>query len=501
MSTILIVDDDAMTLRMLEYTLGGGGHEVVVTADPEAAAGLAASHEVDAVILDILMPGRSGFEVLAELQDNPLTERVPVLMLSSLSKSSDRVKGLREGAHEYISKPFDPEELLLRLNRLLTVAPTGTAAFQGRLSTVSFAEVTQSLLNGGKWGKLEVQSGGVRGSVRVVDGIPVGATFGRLEGVEAVLAMLGLDTGAFRFTEDANAGVPSPDDVALPLQQVIFSAAWIEDEMQRWPVVEDDVVLWPLKDDQTPPPLPDELDVVLLAELLDEVARLPGVTVRDLITREVTAPRRTELGARILVHIGAVRVVPAADPRDGKKSPRRGNLPQAAEAVLEAAAERGFTADLAYVLLLVEPKVYGRILKIRQEIPADVLAGKGASITGAWRAGRAANLPLRAVSGQLVIHLAPLEPGPVLDQVRRRVADYACVIAWIADAEAIDLFSPFVELIEQGRTGQWGLVIATRPEVVERTDPILEGCFRWRVYERDPDDLEDVLDLAASSAP
>jgi len=234
---------------------------------------------------------------------------------------------------------------------------------------------------------------------------------------------------------------------------------------------------------------------------LDEIARLPGVTVKDLVARELVAPRMTDLGARILVHVGAVRVVPAADPRDGEKSPRRSELAQAAQAVLDAAAERGFAADLVYVLLLVEPSLYAKVLKIRQEVSSQALAGQGASITGAWRSGRAATLPLRAVAGQLVIHLAPAESGPVFEQVHNRLADYACVVVWMADGEALDIVTPVVGLVERGPTQQWGLVITARAEVVGHVGPLLEGRFRWQLHGADPADFEEILRLAATAAP
>ncbi len=145
MAVVLVVDDDAMTLKLLEHTLVSGGHEVVATANSQEAAYLAAAHQVDAVILDIIMPGRSGFDVLKDLHLNSDTKKLPVMMLSSLSEAGDRVKGLRGGADEYICKPFDPEELLLRLNRLIDGRVADRPEFQGCLETLAFAEVIQSL--------------------------------------------------------------------------------------------------------------------------------------------------------------------------------------------------------------------------------------------------------------------------------------------------------------------------------------------------------------------
>lgn len=501
MSTILIVDDDAMTLRMLDYTLTGGGHSVVSTERPEEAAALAAEHEVDAVILDILMPGRSGFEVLSELQANVATTRVPVLLLSSLSKSSDRVKGLREGAHEYIAKPFDPEELLLRLNRMLTAAPADSAAFQGRLSAVSFAEVAQSLLNGGKSGTLEVHSGGVRGVVHVMKGDLVGARFGRLESMDAMLTMLGLNDGSFRFSNETGATPPASSAEKISLQQAIFSAAWVEDELQRWPEVGTGTVIWPLAAGQPLPAIPEGYEVIPFAELMKNVIKKPGATVGDLVALEFASPRRTELAARILVQIGALRVVPSGDPRDGQCAQNTGGLARAAQAVLDAAERQNLANDLAYVLVLIDATVYATILQFRQAIPTDALAGKGDSLTVAWRSKRTAAVPVRAVSGQVVIHVAPCEPGPILDQVRARVTDYAGVVGWFDDVNAVDRVRIFVDLVETGPSGHWGLVIAGRSEVSDRAVEVLGDGQRWTVHRGEPTDLEELLELVAQAAP
>ena len=119
MARILVIDDDPDILLIIEHTLTKAGHQVVVSSDPSQVASLAMMHHVEAVILDVMMPGISGFDALHELRRQPQTGGVPILFLSARAESEDRVRGLREGADDYMTKPFDVEELELRISRLI----------------------------------------------------------------------------------------------------------------------------------------------------------------------------------------------------------------------------------------------------------------------------------------------------------------------------------------------------------------------------------------------
>jgi serine/threonine protein kinase len=115
---LLVSDDDAQVLELVSLILRSSGHEVVATSDPREVQPLAAANRPDAIILDVLMPV-SGFEILSELRVDPQTATVPILFLSGLGEGSDRVRGLREGADDYLVKPFEPAELVLRVERLI----------------------------------------------------------------------------------------------------------------------------------------------------------------------------------------------------------------------------------------------------------------------------------------------------------------------------------------------------------------------------------------------
>jgi len=116
---VLIADDNELTLRAIQLALEVIGFDVVATADPARVVDLAVSSGVEAVVLDVMMPDLSGYDVVHLLRSNPATAGLPVVFLSGLGHGADRVRGLREGADDYLVKPFEPAELALRLERLM----------------------------------------------------------------------------------------------------------------------------------------------------------------------------------------------------------------------------------------------------------------------------------------------------------------------------------------------------------------------------------------------
>lgn len=113
---ILVIDDDAELCDLLAEYLGTEGYEIVAALRPEEGLDRAASGLFSLVLLDVTMPGMSGFDVLRRLRR---TESVPVIMLTARGDPVDRVVGLELGADDYLAKPFDPRELLARVRAVL----------------------------------------------------------------------------------------------------------------------------------------------------------------------------------------------------------------------------------------------------------------------------------------------------------------------------------------------------------------------------------------------
>jgi DNA-binding response OmpR family regulator len=118
LAKLLVSDDEPQVLELVSLVLEGAGHSVVTTSDPRSVYALAAGGDFDGIILDVNMPV-SGFELLNRLRSDEITASLPILFLSGLAEPPDRARGLREGADDYLVKPFEPAELVLRVERLL----------------------------------------------------------------------------------------------------------------------------------------------------------------------------------------------------------------------------------------------------------------------------------------------------------------------------------------------------------------------------------------------
>ena len=117
--TILLVDDEPDILKMLEVRLKKSGYNIIMAPTGEECLQKAEKEHPDLVLLDILLPGISGFEVARQLKAKASTKDIPVIIVTALIGKDVENKGLERGADYFISKPFDPEELLAKIKTIL----------------------------------------------------------------------------------------------------------------------------------------------------------------------------------------------------------------------------------------------------------------------------------------------------------------------------------------------------------------------------------------------
>ena len=120
LSHILVVDDDLRLRSLLQRFLRENGYIVSVAKDASDARTLIGEYKFDLLIVDIMMPNETGLQFLETLRK---TNRVPVILLTAMGETTDRIVGLELGADDYLPKPFEPKELLLRLKNILKRAP------------------------------------------------------------------------------------------------------------------------------------------------------------------------------------------------------------------------------------------------------------------------------------------------------------------------------------------------------------------------------------------
>jgi two-component system phosphate regulon response regulator OmpR len=139
---ILIVDDDDRIRDLLKRYLAKSGARVSAAADAEAARKLLAALEFDLLIVDVMMPKEDGFSLAASVRKS---SNVPIVLLTARGLAEDRIKGLSIGADDYVPKPFEPEELALRVNAILRRAASRAGE---RLETVRFGPFTFNAARG-----------------------------------------------------------------------------------------------------------------------------------------------------------------------------------------------------------------------------------------------------------------------------------------------------------------------------------------------------------------
>lgn len=124
---VLVVDDEPDIVRLLTFALQADGYQVISAKNGSDGLERARQEQPDVVILDVMMPGMDGFEVCSELRSKPETASLPIIMLSALGQVTDRVKGLRAGADDYVPKPVNLDELSARVSALLSRSLRPTA--------------------------------------------------------------------------------------------------------------------------------------------------------------------------------------------------------------------------------------------------------------------------------------------------------------------------------------------------------------------------------------
>ena len=119
--TILIVDDVISNVLLLKVLLTSQKFKVITAGNGIEALDIATKEQPDLILLDVMMPGMSGFEVAEKLKVNPVIQHIPIIFLTALNSTSDIVKGFQVGANDFISKPFNKEELVIRVRHQISL--------------------------------------------------------------------------------------------------------------------------------------------------------------------------------------------------------------------------------------------------------------------------------------------------------------------------------------------------------------------------------------------
>lgn len=137
---VLIVEDEPPQAEMLSYNLEKEGFRVMIAGDGEEGFLLARENSPDAIVLDWMLPGKSGIEVCRQLRGESETRQIPILMLTARGEEEDRVRGIETGADDYVVKPYSPREVVARIKALLRRASPSMSS-----ELMEYADITIDL--------------------------------------------------------------------------------------------------------------------------------------------------------------------------------------------------------------------------------------------------------------------------------------------------------------------------------------------------------------------
>jgi DNA-binding response OmpR family regulator len=243
MSRIILADDDAWLTRTLVVMLTRRGHQVEVVGNGREALDAAISRPPDLVITDVMMPILDGLALAREMRARPQLAHIPIIMVSALASSDDRIRGFQLGADDYIGKPFRFEEVDLRVTNALRRAQVamerlragfGAPILDGHLAEVSLATVLGLVEREHKTGRLTLRdTAGGELEILIRDGFVVQATIangGDLPVVHCIRRALAWRDGTFRFVA---CDVDATDDVQMSTTHLLLESARLGDEATR----------------------------------------------------------------------------------------------------------------------------------------------------------------------------------------------------------------------------------------------------------------------------
>ena len=496
---VLAVDDPPDILLLVELTLRRAGFEVETAAHPGRVESLLDRYAFDAVILDLSLPEISGLELLRRLRDSPRHRDLPVMILSAHGETADRVRGLREGANDYLTKPFEPEELLLRLRNMVADRPPARGAeaapghqLSGSLEAYPLWDLLQSLERSGRSGRVSIERGARRIDLILRDGGLVHAEVHdrgsvSLVGEEAALVALSGNQGTFRFFDE----VPRVPAEARPidLAHLLMTAAWLADEMANRAV---DLPDWdePVRlGDRSAVEIPPELMSPGGERVLGTLVAEESTTRRALHERGLAAPVTIDLLLATLARHGALISLDAA------AAGRRERARWLAAADRLHGGARGAAAT--HLLLLASAGAWHRfIAKLGTWVPP---------VEGWWERlesiarERGGSIKLGALGGEVSLHLLPFEASTF---ARAENVLPLCLGAgmWWAEGDDASLAAGLIERSEGTAgflAGLW-VSIEKEPEPAGGAgDPVaalLAGRGRWRRAADSPQNLSSFLE-------
>lgn len=501
MARLLLKEKDPVAAAVLEDHLRVAGHQVELLGDVSRVSEILEERQIDLVVLDV--PGLAGaLTPLLELRAHPGTRSVAIVALTDGNEPAWRVAVLRAGADDILTRPFDPEELEIRVERLLGSRSANLQLLQGDLATHPLWAVLQYLKQVDKTGHLRVRGPAGSGTIDLRDGELVTARWQGLRGSEALLTLLCVEEGSFRFDSSEPGEIAARAAEDLPMHELLMQAAWLKDELdKRRPFLP--AAGEPLEVVTGSLPESEDFAGLPLRRVLDRIRSQSGTRLFDLVADEAEAPLTTRLAVASLCEHGSIA------PR-GSSTGLAGAAREAPQNTIEistsiafdlavtdlagAAVAAGFRAEVLPYLVLVEAEIWPRLRHLIEKAPGFLTNEGLRQLIGNVDLHRAGSSTFASPKGRVSLLVQVLSAAR-MPQLAALVPDCAGIVIWLHGAEARDPARTIVQRLESGAPAATGLLIAGTPAAQQAATELTHKSRKWRTSPHAPQSLLGILGL------
>ena len=504
MARVLVLELDPVFAAVIEDRLLVSGHESQLVSDPAIAVSVATEGRADLLVMELDLPGVSGLEIVRQLRRQSETRSLPILSLSSSDTSSDRIEALRAGVDDFLAKPCDPEELILRLDRMLGRRGVAAPPLSGDLASHPTWGLLQYIQQADKSGDLRIHGKKGSGKVHLQGGKVVSARWqsrakgsrtNQLSGRDALLAIVDMKEGHFQLTAGEAGEAAAADVIRIP--DILIEAAWIQDQLgkRRLHMPATGAALESAV--SALPPVEEALAAMPIEQVFQQVSSQSGVRLYDLMTEGAAAPSKIRLAVAWLIEQGAVRPAEAISASATMSTVEISSsvvLDVAVHNLLSTARGAGFDVTALPYLMLAEPGVWPELQKLPASVPGFLRHEALRKLVERTKDRRGGSATFSTDFGKLSLHVQPLTSA-VRQQVEAIVPVCAGVLLWLDQAEERELIRAVVERLEAVNGPAAGVLVANSTAAAEVAAELTAGMTKWQTSTHAPQSLLGVLRL------
>lgn len=496
MAKVVLLALDPVFAAVIEDRLLVSGHASTVLTEPAVAVSAATEGRVDLLVMAMELPGVSGLELIRQLRQQAETRSLPIVALSTASDSEARIEALRAGAEDYLTIPCDPEELMLRLDRLLG-RPTLPTVLRGDLESHPIWELLQYIQQANKSGDLRISGNKSTGQVQLQNGRVITARWEKLHGREAMLAIVAMKEGRFQLTTEEPKSVSGAGEAqGFKITEVLMQAAWIEDQLgkRRSHLPATSAALEPSA--MSLPAIEEAFQFLPIEVVFRRLGEQRGLRLYDLMTEGAAAPESVRLAVAWLAEQGAIAPAEeslAQQPLSTSEISSSVVLDVAVHSLLNAARKAGFDTAALPCLLLGEPGVWQSLQQLPASVPGFYHHESLRSLVEQTQQGRGGSATFQSELGKLSLHVQPLSGARQL--VEAIVPVCAGVLLWLDEIEDEELVQRVIERLEDSKAPAVGIVVAGSEAAQETAAKLTAATQKWKVSTHAPRSLLGVMRL------